>query len=485
MEFISKVSCVLIFLASSQLQGAVPPLPQCSHSSFIPDFAWQKSLNDDEAQRFTSKEHFLPSRLYVGELILWHSNKGSWNFAQVQEIAADGIHCWRYNSNDEKDELVTKPFHPLTFHKLSPFWKHVLEKSVDSINFKKEIDLFTAINKNVSTRPHADAVIVPLGNRVMVNGDIHGDMEAFAGNLMHATLFYNLLNANGELANGSSAILTGDIGDRGQDDVQCWSVLLELANKNQSRVIIVRGNHEYDQIASIYGFKDRFSKIMPASAWSEMETVWSKLPHFVLFGIQTPNADFYDFIMGVHAAFDPNWDMHELMDTTIANRKNVVVWMDLPANVKAINYNWSDLIPADAAEAAMESQRAAKVTPGMRGAGEDRLNHALVRQYCRNVSTNRSKSCPHSYCLSAILRGHSHNAVQNIGNIGKLIDNPVAPWKALTAFEQYPLSENFDVYTFMTARNIPTVDSDHNWNAYGLIEAGMNGRWYLTPIKFS
>ncbi len=479
MEIIRKISFILIVLASTQLYGAAEP--QFNPSSFIPEFAWQKSLNDDEAKRFIAKEPFLLTSLQVGELIMWHSTKGSWHFAQFQRIEGNAIHCWRYNSDSGITEAVSKPFDRNTFYKLSPFWKHVLEKTVDPTSFEKEIDAFNAINQDVSAQDHADTVIIPLGNRIMINGDIHGDIRAMAANLVHETLFYNLLNAKGEIANESYALATGDIGDRGEDDVQCWCVLLELSNKNPGKVFITRGNHESDQVASIYGFKNRFMKMMSASKWHKMQTIWSKLPHFILFGIQTPGVDFYDFIMAVHAGFDPNWNMTELMQAAISNYKNVIVGMDLPAKVKAINYNWSDLIPVTAGDAALDSQAAARIDLGMRGAGEDRLNHALIRQYCRNVSKSTSNHCG----LSAIFRGHDHAAVKNIGNIGRLIDNPLTPWKALTSYEWYPLSESYDTYTLITARNIPSVDSDHNWNAYGIIEAGFNGRWYLQPVKFS
>jgi len=46
------------------------------------------------------------------------------------------------------------------------------------------------------------------------------------------------------------------------------------------------------------------------------------------------------------------------------------------------------------------------------------------------------------------------------------------------------LSENYDAYTFIAARNIASVGADNRYNAYGLIEAAKNGRWYLRPITF-
>jgi len=202
------------------------------------------------------------------------------------------------------------------------------------------------------------------------------------------------------------------------------------------------------------------------------------LPHFILFGIKTPCTDFCDFIMATHAGFDPNWYMQELIEPARKSVEKTIISIDLPAGVKDINYTWSDLVPTEQTEAALESQQAARIVPGRRGAGEDRLNHASVRRYGHNVS--KTNSCG----FSAIIRAHDHAGVSGIGNIGKLIDNPSSPWKGLTPFEWYPLSESYDAYTFIAARNIASVGADSRWNAYGILKAGDNGRWYLQPIEF-
>lgn len=483
-----NVAFVIMLVAASQLYGAAEPI--FTPSSWLPNFAWQKPLTNEEARRFISEHPFVISSLAKDELIVWHTSKGPWQFAQIESIDPDTtINCWRYDPTSRKTELWNKKFDTQTFHKLSPFWKHVLQKSINPTDVEKEIGTFNSVNRTTSSKPHANAQILPLGSHIMINGDIHGDMKSLAANLVHITLIRSknfFVNANGTMAKNVYLLFTGDIGDRGPDDVQCWNTILELSNKNQGKVFITRGNHEYENISQDPehgGFMSRFQDKISYDVWQKMVDVWSKLPHFVLLGIQTPSTQFYDFIMAAHAGFDTNWNMKELIDPTCKSPVNHMISIDLPADVKTVNYNWSDLLPQGYGEAALETQKGAALLFGARGAGEDRINHAMVRTYCRKVSKACSSES-HSCALSAILRGHEHQKVSSIGNIGKLIDHPSTPWKALTSGESYPLSEHYDAYTFIAARNIASVGADSRWNAYGILRAKPNGRWYLEPVKF-
>jgi len=200
-----------------------------------------------------------------------------------------------------------------------------------------------------------------------------------------------------------------------------------------------------------------------------MLTVWNRLPLLYLIGVKTPGLNFYDFIMFSHAGFDPHFSVANLMRAAITHPDGKIITQQISDSP---NYNWSDLKPSDVPEAT--SGIAQRIWQGLRGAGEECINHAAIHEYFSKIAEELSEEA----ILSSLFRGHEHRAVET--NFGKLIDSPTKYWKNLSPGKRYPLSENYDTYTIISAPNISTVGAAPYFT-YGRLEAAKNGRWYLYP----
>ncbi|CAM9164780.1 unnamed protein product [Scytosiphon promiscuus] len=91
-------------------------------------------------------------------------------------------------------------------------------------------------------RPYA--TVVPAAERLVVIGDVHGDMDAFRSCLQMA----DLVDADDQWAGGETVVVqVGDIFDRGDDDlpIQEWVYkLAKQAGRANGALYSVMGNHE-------------------------------------------------------------------------------------------------------------------------------------------------------------------------------------------------------------------------------------------------
>ncbi|WP_340818172.1 metallophosphoesterase family protein [Methanolobus sp. WCC4] len=79
----------------------------------------------------------------------------------------------------------------------------------------------------------------------MIIGDIHGNIKA----LEFILRMYQEMGCE-------DVIFLGDYVDRGQDSVAVLCRLLELKLKNERNIILLKGNHETQEMNSIYGLYD-------------------------------------------------------------------------------------------------------------------------------------------------------------------------------------------------------------------------------------
>ncbi|MFQ5969004.1 MAG: metallophosphoesterase family protein [Nitrososphaerales archaeon] len=122
--------------------------------------------------------------------------------------------------------------------------KDIIEKAVLSNDAE-----FSALIRNVLSiqkKERSDAVMGDLivneglvrmvqRHRLILVGDLHGDLQSLAVILQKS-------NFLGDLS--SRIIFLGDYGDRGQESVEVYYVILYLKSRFSDRVILMRGNHE-------------------------------------------------------------------------------------------------------------------------------------------------------------------------------------------------------------------------------------------------
>lgn len=103
---------------------------------------------------------------------------------------------------------------------------------------------------------------------VTVVGDIHGQ-------------FYDLMElfkVCGDLPH-TNYLFLGDYVDRGNNSVECFTLVLALKAKYKDRITLLRGNHESCEINKIYGFYDEcFKKYGNERVWKMFSDIFMCLP---------------------------------------------------------------------------------------------------------------------------------------------------------------------------------------------------------------
>jgi len=122
--------------------------------------------------------------------------------------------------------------------------KDIITKAVSSNDAE-----FSALIKNVLSiqkNERSDGIVGDLivneglvrimqGHKLILVGDLHGDLQSLAVILQKSDFLDDL---------SSIIIFLGDYGDRGQESVEVYNVILYLKSRFSDRVILMRGNHE-------------------------------------------------------------------------------------------------------------------------------------------------------------------------------------------------------------------------------------------------
>jgi len=98
-------------------------------------------------------------------------------------------------------------------------------------------------------------------------GDIHGNIRDLMRIISHAG---DPLNTN--------YLFLGDYVDRGDFSLEVISLLLALVLANPDRVYLLRGNHEFAEVNSQYGFKDQVRREYDENIWKKFNEVFEQLP---------------------------------------------------------------------------------------------------------------------------------------------------------------------------------------------------------------
>jgi hypothetical protein len=100
--------------------------------------------------------------------------------------------------------------------------------------------------------PFIQQLIVNPKSRVYIQGDIHGSVHSLLRNLERARAG-GYLNEDFKLAENVYMVFLGDYGDRGRYSAEVFYTLFRLKAANPDAVILLRGNHEEEAMARVYG----------------------------------------------------------------------------------------------------------------------------------------------------------------------------------------------------------------------------------------
>ena len=122
--------------------------------------------------------------------------------------------------------------------------KDIIEKAFSTTDTE-----FSALVKSVSViqkQERSDGIVgdstveeglvrVKQGHKLILVGDLHGDLQSLAVILQKSKFLEDT---------SSMIIFLGDYGDRGNESVEVYHVILYLKSRFSDRVILMRGNHE-------------------------------------------------------------------------------------------------------------------------------------------------------------------------------------------------------------------------------------------------
>jgi diadenosine tetraphosphatase ApaH/serine/threonine PP2A family protein phosphatase len=108
-------------------------------------------------------------------------------------------------------------------------------------------------------------IVLRLFTPINVVGDIHGN-------------FRDLIRIVQTVGLDSKFVFLGDFVDRGPFSLECVLLLFALSVKYPDRFLLIRGNHEFADVASTYGFRDEVSSIYDESVFEQFMVAFSYLP---------------------------------------------------------------------------------------------------------------------------------------------------------------------------------------------------------------
>ncbi|TFG34555.1 hypothetical protein EU527_02760 [Candidatus Thorarchaeota archaeon] len=115
-------------------------------------------------------------------------------------------------------------------------------------------------------RERPNVVEIPR-DRVIFVGDLHGELASALSVQRYIERFSN-----------HYFVFLGDYADRGQEQIETFNLVIALALSKPNRVLMLRGNHESDEIAERYGFYDIVTKIHSFDVYKHYSRVFEVLP---------------------------------------------------------------------------------------------------------------------------------------------------------------------------------------------------------------
>ncbi|OHT11558.1 Serine/threonine-protein phosphatase beta isoform [Tritrichomonas foetus] len=120
--------------------------------------------------------------------------------------------------------------------------------------------------------------VIRMPLKSIVIGDIHG-------NLCDLVRIFRLFNSDKLHNIYNNFVFLGDYVDRGTESVEVMCLLLALYIANPTRVVLLRGNHEFACINKVYGFYEEImAKYRSEKLWKLFNEVFNFLPLVCILG---------------------------------------------------------------------------------------------------------------------------------------------------------------------------------------------------------
>ena len=151
-------------------------------------------------------------------------------------------------------------------------------------------------------RPFAQRLTFPAGSRVVVHGDLHGDIRSLMTSL-NELQHRKILTGFKVTAPKTHLVFLGDYTDRGRYGSEVLYTLLRLRLENPMRVWLSRGNHEDPMMVNDYGYvEDAMAKFGPDFDAPRVTRLFEGLPSVIYLGSGN------DYVQSCHGGMEPGYD---------------------------------------------------------------------------------------------------------------------------------------------------------------------------------
>jgi hypothetical protein len=200
--------------------------------------------------------------------------------------------------------------------------------------------------------------------------------------------------------------------------------------------------------------------------WLKMLMLFKSLPKVLLAGLQLPSTQYYDFVMFCHASCDFTWRPEDLMGKTVEKHIN-----QLYKNPCVVDYRNAQMNDASFATGTFVGENVESKNARKPAGSEKIWSKSAFDQFVKQNASRIDKRHRYQCCLCALVRGHEHIP----GGIVVLKNNGWKPLKDKKTYEIEPCS----VYTCTSGAHCMSKAGCFD-GAFGIIEAGPNGHWYIT-----
>ncbi|MBK1881678.1 metallophosphoesterase [Luteolibacter pohnpeiensis] len=169
-------------------------------------------------------------------------------------------------------------------------------------------------DKKFNFQPFAKKLILPVGSKVYIQGDLHGDIHSLLITLDELRK-RKVLDGFKVIDPSAYLCFTGDFTDRGSYGVEVLYTLMRLKLANPERVQFARGNHEHFGMNAKYGFvKELQAKYGSDIDISKTMHLYDLLPVVIYLGTES------DFVQMNHGGMEPGYDPKTLLASSGTTR---------------------------------------------------------------------------------------------------------------------------------------------------------------------
>lgn len=337
----------------------------------------------------------------------------------------------------------------------------------------------------------AQAMLVPQDVKVVVIGDLHGNVHSLARTIRRLQVI-ELVDAQGIVAQNGLVVITGDLGDRGRYSMETWYLALRFKMLNPERVIILQGNHEnqsdveYPSPFKLYGFEAELkAKFFPDDPGAtrpqkEMNKLFGLLPQALFIGV---NDGIFpvSFVQLCHAGLGcmpiqegtaiELLEMKSLLAKAAEQPVYTSCFQAYPDLIQQSGFTW-DGFTADSANLVIQASSRGRgfIYPG-----------EWVNTYLARLSE------PRKFCVCGIVRGHDH--IANGVNYLKFSPNRVNAHELYSNWEDFRESRLFVPGNSEDGYPICTITSQSDvfrCDAFGVLtfDTGVSV-WEIFPRVFA